>query len=83
MRAILYNSLFIIGFILVSCNKPVPSDPNHGDSLPDITKMEIGGDWEIPFSGEFLLPYSGIKEGDEIKLTLRSDQAKTIYYGYI
>lgn len=53
---------------------PVDPTPTPG-KLASVTTMKIGETFTIPFNGKLLLPYSGIKQGDAITLTLRSDNS--------
>ena len=63
-------------------SKETPESPEPGpDPVPDpgklasVSTMEIGDTFVIPFTGELHLPYSGIKQGDEIVLTTRADKS--------
>lgn len=56
--------------------KPNTEKPEPGkDKLASVSTMKIGETFTIPFAGELLLPYSGIKQGDVITLTLRADKS--------
>ena len=56
--------------------KTDPINPGTTTGLPDIANLKIGDTFTIPFAGELLLPYSGVKAGDSIELQLRSDNSK-------
>lgn len=63
-------------------SKETPESPEPGpDPVPDpgklasVSTMEIDDTFVIPFTGELHLPYSGIKQGDEIVLTTRADKS--------
>ncbi len=52
---------------------PTPT-PGTGE-LASVSTMKIGEIFTIPLTGRLHLPYSGIKQGDEIVFTLRSDNS--------
>lgn len=62
-------------------NNEIPEPGTGTDPAPEpgklasVSTMEIGETFTIPFAGELLLPYSGIKQGDEIVLTTRADKS--------
>ena len=76
----------LISFIAVvlavnACSKPgngeSPDPSVPGKKLPDISEIAIGDEWPVPFEGEMTLPYSGVDEGDEIRLIPRYDKSVT------
>lgn len=63
-------------------DNPAPVDPvvpdgseTEGEKLADISTFQIGDTFQIPLSGNLHLPYSGVRTGDPIVLTLRSDNS--------
>ena len=54
---------------------PNPEPTPEPGKLASVLTMKIGETFTIPFTGELLLPYTGIKKGDEIVLTTRADRS--------
>lgn len=52
--------------------EPDPEPTPKPEKLASVLTMKIGETFTIPFTGELLLPYTGIKKGDEIVLTHKS-----------
>ena len=73
--------------LVCGCKPESKDDPEHPEPGPDpeptpepgkltsVLTMKIGETFAIPFTGELLLPYTGIKKGDEIVLTTRADRS--------
>lgn len=55
-----------------------PEKPDDGGTvLPSVKNLVLGDSFTIPFGDTLHLGYSGMKVGDEIRMSLRSDPAKT------
>lgn len=58
---------------------PTPPDPPVTTTLPDISEYKIKSVEEMSLGGAYLIPCSGVGEGDCVKLVARDGSGETPY----